>query len=171
MRLQNATRCRSSADNVAPSRVQSAYITPRFLPSAWIGIATAAEMPSLRTLWNVRATGSDAATGTCTTRPFSRTCSTSDRLTPERPPILGPGHEERMVGVVDVEPHVHAVRAGGAEDRGHRRLHHLFLALQPFEMVAISMKVRYHAPTGEPGAAPSLPGSSSWIAAAPGLER
>ena len=39
MRLQNATRCRSSADRVAPSRVQSAYITPRFFPSAEIGIA------------------------------------------------------------------------------------------------------------------------------------
>jgi hypothetical protein len=44
-------------------------MTPRLLPSAWTGSATAAEMPSLRTLWNVRATGSDAATGTCTTRP------------------------------------------------------------------------------------------------------
>ena len=31
-------------------------MTARLLPSAWIGSATAAEMPSLRTLWNVRAT-------------------------------------------------------------------------------------------------------------------
>ena len=55
-------------------------MTPRFLPSACTGNATAAEMPSLRTLWNVRATGSDAATGTCTTRPLLRTCSSNARL-------------------------------------------------------------------------------------------